>query len=113
MKIEDWIKGMDLPVILNFHSVDHGVIDWHWKDQVKQFYETWEPKKSDVVITTKLDKAARQEVKDELWESLQKQFSEERKQKRIREISKKQEIHYDEAAKIVDKRYKTGYYKKL
>lgn len=113
MKIEEWIKGFDLPIILNFHSIDHGIIEWHYKDQIKQFYETWEPKKSDLVITTKLTKAAKQEVKDELFESLQKQFAEVRKEKRTREVMEKKEISWDEAAKIVDKRYKTGYYKKL
>jgi len=113
MKIEEWIKGFDLPVVLNFLSVDYGLIDWQWKDQVKQFYESWEPKKSDVVIKTKLDKETKKAVHDELWENLNKQFMAERKEKRIREVMTKKDLNYDDATKLVEKRYHTGYYKKL
>ena len=113
MKIEEWIKGFDLPVVLNFLSVDHGLIDWQWKDQIKQFYESWEPKKSDVVIKTKLDKETKKAVHDELWENLNKQFMAERKEKRIREVMTKKDLNYDDATKLVEKRYHTGYYKKL
>lgn len=113
MKIEEWIKGFDLPIVLNFLSVDHGLIDWQWKDQVKQFYESWEPKKSDVVIKTKLDKETKKAVHDELWENLNKQFMAERKEKRIREVMTKKDLNYDDATKLVEKRYHTGYYKKL
>jgi len=113
MKIEEWIKGFDLPVVLNFLSVDHGLIDWQWKDQVKQFYESWEPNKSDVVIKTKLDKETKKAVLDELWEDLNKKFMAERKEKRIREVMNKNDLNYDDATKLVEKRYHTGYYKKL
>lgn len=113
MKIEEWIKGFDIPIVLNFLSVDHGLIDWQWKDQVKQFYESWEPKKSDVVIKTKLDKETKKAVHDELWENLNKQFMAERKEKRIREVMTKKDLNYDDATKLVEKRYHTGYYKKL
>lgn len=113
MKIEEWIKGFDLPVVLNFLSVDHGLIDWQWKDQVKQFYESWEPNKSDVVIKTKLDKETKKAVHDELWEDLNKKFMAERKEKRIREVMNKNDLNYDDATKLVEKRYHTGYYKKL
>ena len=113
MKIEEWIEGFDLPIVLNFLSVDHGLIDWQWKDQVKQFYESWEPKKSDVVIKTKLDKETKKAVHDELWENLNKQFMAERKEKRIREVMTKKDLNYDDATKLVEKRYHTGYYKKL
>jgi len=113
MKIEEWIEGFDLPVILHTRSDAHGVIEWYWKDQVKQFYESWEPNKSDVVIKTKLDKETKKAVHDELWEDLNKKFMAERKEKRIREVMNKNNLNYDDATKLVEKRYHTGYYKKL
>ena len=66
--------------------------EWAWQDdcQEKQYWDTWIPKKSDLKIVTKLSKTEMQEIKDELWESLQSdlQFTRDRnnakrKQKRL------------------------------
>jgi hypothetical protein len=44
-----------------------------WKDQEKQFHQTYLPKKTELIIVD-ADGEDKQEVKDALWESLQPEF---------------------------------------
>ena len=48
-------------------------VRWMWKDQEKQFHQTYLPKKTELIIVDS-DGEDKQEVKDALWESLQPEF---------------------------------------
>ena len=52
------------------HSIEKN-IDWTWTEMDKAFWDTWIPKKSDLIILTKLNKEQKKLVLDELWEDLQ------------------------------------------
>tara|TARA_R100000995_G_C3414822_1_gene91066 strand:- start:132 stop:386 length:255 start_codon:yes stop_codon:yes gene_type:complete len=61
-------------------------IAWIWKDMNKAYWETWIPKKSDLKITSRLNKEQKQQALDELWEDLQSsiQFTRDRNNARRR-----------------------------
>ena len=61
-------------------------IGWTWKDMNKAYWETWIPKKSDLKITSRLNKEQKQQAPDELWEDLQSsiQFTRDRNNARRR-----------------------------
>ena len=53
-------------------STYNQVFDWSFKEdcQIKQHYDTWIPKKSDLVVYCN-DKETRKNVLNELWEDMQ------------------------------------------
>ena len=52
------------------HSIEKD-ISWTWTEMDKAFWDTWIPKKSDLIILTKLNREQKKLVLDELWEDLQ------------------------------------------
>ena len=62
-------------------------IAWTWTDMDKAYWDTWIPKKSDIKITTRLNKEQKKQALDELWEDLQSsiQFTSDRNNTRRRE----------------------------
>ena len=51
------------------HSIEKN-IDWTWTEMDKAFWDTWIPKKSDLIILTKLNREQKKLVLDELWDCL-------------------------------------------
>ena len=58
-------------------TTKHGIVEWRWKEegepspQYKSLHHQWYvPKKSEFEIVTDLDRQAKQEVKDEIWEDM-------------------------------------------
>ena len=69
-----------------FFDYNGQAIEWEWKDKDKQFYRTYIPKKSELIIKG-VDGAERQIIKDNLWENLQDEIREikERKNQQAKE----------------------------
>jgi len=77
------------------HSIEKN-IDWTWTEMDKAFWDTWVPKKSDLIILTKLNREQKKLVLDELWEDLQIsiQFIRDRNnaRRRAKRLAQKQKV---------------------
>jgi len=60
-----WHEKFKNPVEFGFTSDNYGYIKWSWKDQEKQWHQTWQPKRGDIVINTKLSDEDKKAVLDE------------------------------------------------
>ena len=77
------------------HSIEKN-IDWTWTEMDKAFWDTWIPKKSDLIILTKLNREQKKLVLDELWEDLQSaiQFTRDRNnaRRRAKRLAQKEKV---------------------
>ena len=77
------------------HSIEKN-IDWTWTEMDKAFWDTWIPKKPDLIILTKLNREQKKLVLDELWEDLQIsiQFIRDRNnaRRRAKRLAQKQKV---------------------
>ena len=49
-----WHEKFENPVVFGFTSDNFGHIEWCYQNQEKQWHQTWQPKRKDLVILTKL-----------------------------------------------------------
>ena len=61
--------------IFQFESTNHGTVDWRFHEKVadKMCHAVWLVKKSDLLVLTKLNKEAKKEVHQELFESFEEE----------------------------------------
>ena len=45
-------------------------IKWGWDDQIKQYWKTWHPKVSNIVLIDEVEKELRSKVKRELYDDI-------------------------------------------
>ena len=79
------------------HSIEKNIDTWTWTEMDKAFWDTWIPKKSDLIIlTTTLNREQKKLVLDELWEDLQIsiQFIRDRNnaRRRAKRLAQKQKV---------------------
>jgi hypothetical protein len=62
-------------------NTKHGAIEWRWKatgDPSPSYkslnYQWWIPNKSDFEIVSKVDVDIKQEIKNEIWDDMQKEI---------------------------------------
>ena len=67
-----WHGKFKNPVEFGFTSDNYGYIKWSWKDQEKQWHQTWQPKRGDIVIHTKLSDEDKKAVLDEFMVEVEK-----------------------------------------
>ena len=85
-------------IFKNTSQILDQTIEWSWSDecQEKQYWQTWIPKKSDLIILTKLNREQKKLVLDELWEDLQIsiQFIRDRNnaRRRAKRLAQKQKV---------------------
>ena len=77
------------------HSIEKDIA-WRSTEMDKAFWDTWIPKKSDLIILTKLNREQKKLVLDELWEDLQIsiQFIRDRNnaRRRAKRLAQKQKV---------------------
>ena len=61
-----WHEQFENPVTFGFSSDNFGHIEWRYQDQEKQWHQTWQPKRKDLVILTKLNAEDKKAVLDEM-----------------------------------------------
>ena len=77
------------------HSIEKDIA-WTWTKMDKAFWDTWIPKKSDLILLIKLNREQKKLVLDELWEDLQIsiQFIRDRNnaRRRAKRLAQKQKV---------------------
>ena len=67
-----WHEKFKDPVVFGFTSDNFGHIEWRYQDQEKQWHQTWQPKRKDLVILTKLNAEDKKAVLDEMMVEIEK-----------------------------------------
>ena len=67
-----WHEKFTGPVTFGFTSDKFGEVKWQYGNQEKQWHQTWQPKRKDLVVLTKLSAADEKEVLDEMMVEIEK-----------------------------------------
>jgi|TARA_B100000131_G_scaffold295680_1_gene312890 hypothetical protein len=46
--------------------------EWYWRDQKKQYWKTWKPKKEDVIVINLTNKKEKGRIQQEIWDDILK-----------------------------------------